>query len=106
MARPGIEPRASDLRVRCPTDCATRACQDVKQKSFAIKRAAREHGQPEYTLRWRLANDKPESVKRMDSTFFTRAQEEMLAEHCVSMAYLGYGFTRWQMIDMAKIYVK
>ena len=23
MARPGIEPRASDLRVRCPTDCAT-----------------------------------------------------------------------------------
>ena len=24
MARPGIEPRASDLRVRCPTDCATR----------------------------------------------------------------------------------
>ena len=25
MARPGIEPRTSDLRVRCPTDCATRA---------------------------------------------------------------------------------
>ena len=24
MARPGIEPRTSDLRVRCPTDCATR----------------------------------------------------------------------------------
>ena len=24
MARPGIEPRNSDLRVRCPTDCATR----------------------------------------------------------------------------------
>ena len=23
MARPGIEPRTSDLRVRCPTDCAT-----------------------------------------------------------------------------------
>ena len=21
MARPGIEPRTSDLRVRCPTDC-------------------------------------------------------------------------------------
>ena len=24
MARPGIEPRTSDLGVRCPTDCATR----------------------------------------------------------------------------------
>ena len=23
MARPGIEPRTSDLRVRCPSDCAT-----------------------------------------------------------------------------------
>ena len=24
MARPGIKPRTSDLRVRCPTDCAAR----------------------------------------------------------------------------------
>ena len=24
VARPGIEPRTSDLRVRCPTDCTTR----------------------------------------------------------------------------------
>ena len=23
VARPGIEPRTPDLRVRCPTDCAT-----------------------------------------------------------------------------------
>ena len=27
VARPGIEPRTSDLRVRCPTDCATRPSQ-------------------------------------------------------------------------------
>ena len=26
----------------------------------------------------------------------------MFAEHCVSMAHLGYGFTRWQIIDTAK----
>ena len=26
VARPGIEPRTSDLWVRCPTDCATRRC--------------------------------------------------------------------------------
>ena len=24
VARPGIEPRTPDLRVRCPTDCGTR----------------------------------------------------------------------------------
>ena len=24
VARPGVEPRTPDLRVRCPTDCATR----------------------------------------------------------------------------------
>ena len=42
------------------------AYQDVKQKGFAIRRAAREHGIPESTLRWRLANDKTESVKRGD----------------------------------------
>ena len=29
MARPDIEPRISDLRVRCPTDCATRPGQTL-----------------------------------------------------------------------------
>ena len=26
----------------------------------------------------------------------------MLAELCVSMAHLGYGFSRWQVLEMAK----
>ena len=33
VARPGIEPRTPDLRVRCPTDCATRP-EDGKGKAF------------------------------------------------------------------------
>ena len=77
------------------------AYQDVKLKGIPIRRAARQHGLPESTLRWRLANDLSADVKRGGPTFFTRAQEEMLAEHRVSMAHLRYGFSRWQIIDMA-----
>ena len=76
------------------------AYQDVKQKGMTIRRAARQHDLPESTLCWRSANNKSEDVKHGGPTFFTRAQEEMLAEHCVSMAHLGYGFSRWQIIDM------
>ena len=32
MARPGIEPRIPDLRVRCPTDCATRPGQYIVER--------------------------------------------------------------------------
>ena len=78
------------------------AYKDVKEKGIAIRRAAKVHGLPESTLRWRLANEKKEDLKHGGQNFFTRAQEEMLAEHCVSMAHLGYGFTRWQVLDMAK----
>lgn len=35
------------------------------------------------------------------SNVFSRAQEEMLAQHCISMAHLGYGFTGWQVLEMA-----
>ena len=33
VARPGIEPRTPDLRVRCPTDCATRPGNNIKKAS-------------------------------------------------------------------------
>ena len=74
----------------------------VKEKGFAVRKAARQHGLPESTLRWRLANLKGEDVKWGGQTIFSRNQEEMLAEHCVSMAHLGYGFSRWQVLEMAK----
>ena len=37
MARPGIEPRTSDLRVRCPTDCATRPGSIVRRYDIINK---------------------------------------------------------------------
>ena len=36
MARPGIEPRTSDLRVRCPTDCATRPGTTDKEENIKM----------------------------------------------------------------------
>ena len=73
----------------------------IKEKGFAVRKAARQHGLPESTLRWRLANLKGEDLKWGGQTIFSRNQEEMLAERCVSMAHLGYGFPdgkclKWQ----------
>ena len=40
VAGPGIEPRTPDLRVRCPTDCATRP--GLKEREMAEAKEARE----------------------------------------------------------------
>jgi transposase-like protein len=50
------------------------AYQDFKEKGTAIKKAARVHGLPESTFRWRLAKGKSVDVKRGGPTFFTPAQ--------------------------------
>ena len=75
---------------------------DVREKGFAIRKAARLHGLPESTMRRRLTNNKSEELKRSGPTIFTRPQVELLAEHCVAMAHIGYGFSRWQVLEMAK----
>ena len=36
MARPGIEPRTSDLRVRRPTDCATRPGNRIGTEAYCL----------------------------------------------------------------------
>ena len=41
-------------------------------------------------------------MKKGGQTIFSRTQEEMLAEHCVSMAHLGYDFSRWQVLEMTR----
>ena len=41
VARPGIEPRTSDLRVRCPTDCATRPGRRENTSSEILQESAR-----------------------------------------------------------------
>ena len=45
------------------------AYKDVKEKGIAIRRAAKVHGLPESTLRWRLANEKKEDLKHGGQNF-------------------------------------
>ncbi|XP_033728930.1 uncharacterized protein LOC117318038 [Pecten maximus] len=78
------------------------AYDDVKTKHHQIRSAAKIHNIPESTLRYRLKHPEGTDVKKGGPIIFTRKQEELLADHCIGMAHLGYGFTRWQIIEMAK----
>ena len=78
------------------------AYKDVKENKMPIRKAARLHLVPESTLRFRLKHFRGLDVKGGSPTIFTRKQEEALAEHCIHMAHIGYGMTRWQILDMAK----
>ncbi|KAJ8320359.1 hypothetical protein KUTeg_001946 [Tegillarca granosa] len=78
------------------------AYSDVIQKNFKIRTAAILHGIPESTLRPRLASSNDSDIRRGGPTIFPKNQEQQLAEHCISMAHLAYGFARWQILDMAK----
>ena len=78
------------------------ACTDIREMGFSIRKVARLHGLPESTLRWGLANNKGEELKRDGQALFTRTQEALLAEHCVAMANIDYGFSSWQVLEMAK----
>ncbi|XP_033725380.1 uncharacterized protein LOC117315340 [Pecten maximus] len=79
------------------------AYDDVKTKHHKIRSAAKIHNIPESTLRYRLKHPEGTDVKKKGGpTIFSRKQEELLADHCIGMAHLGYGFTRWQIIEMAK----
>lgn len=49
-----------------------KAYQDVTEKGMAIRAAARSHGLPESTFRWRLANNKSDDVKRGGPAFFLK----------------------------------
>ena len=78
------------------------ACTDIREMDFSIRKVARLHGLPESTLRRGLANNKGEELKRGGQALFARTQEELLAEHCVAMANIDYGFSSWQILEMAK----
>ena len=76
------------------------AFDDVK-RGLAVRKAARIQGVPESTLRMRLSKGDPSS-KIGAPTIFPYEQAYQLAEHCNKMAHIGYGYTRWQIMDMAK----
>ena len=72
-------------------------------KGKAARTAGREYGVPESTLRRRVREIRAGKTERHPTssyTTFTPFQED-LANHCIKMSRLGYGYTAWQIIDMA-----
>ena len=61
-----------------------------------VRRAGRLYGIPESSLRRRM---RPNSGKRKGHpTLFNEAEENLLANHCIKMANIGYGLAPWQVI--------
>ena len=77
------------------------AYQHVKRTGDAIRKAGRMFGVPETTLRRRLSNPEVFNKGVGHPPMFSRAEEAHLAEHCKKMARIGYGYCRWQVIEMA-----
>ena len=74
----------------------------LKGKGYRV--TGREYGIPEATLRRRVReviNGKTERHPTGSYTTFTPLQEDLLANHCVKMSRLGYGYTSCQVIDIA-----
>ena len=64
-----------------------------------IRRAGRLYGIPESTLRRRMKPNRPNSGKGAGHpTLFNEAEENLLANHCIQMANIGYGLAPWQVI--------
>ena len=74
---------------------------DDAKRGLDIRKEARIYGVPESTLRIRLSKGEPSSKMRAQ-TVFRYEQEYQLVEHYIKMVHIGYGYTRWQIVDMAK----
>ena len=72
------------------------------KNGMSIRRAGRQHGVHEATLRGRIANGNQPTHNAYFYTTFSEKQEQMLVEHCVKMAQLGYPLAAWQVIDLAR----
>ena len=78
----------------------TRALQATSSGS-SVRGASKMYGVPESTLRFRLAS-RGGAVNPGHPTYFSESEERQLADHCIRMASLGYGYARWQVIEIAE----
>lgn len=78
------------------------ACDYGLLNSFTIRGSAKLHGVPENTLRRRLGDSTATEEWKMGApTYFTMSEESQLAQHCVDMADKGYGYCKWQIMELA-----
>ena len=77
------------------------AYEAVKKKRVAIRRAAVQHGVPESSLRDKLSGRTEMDAKPGHPQVFDNEREQILADHCIYMAKIGYGYTAWQVVELA-----
>ena len=63
-------------------------------KRFNVSRGALEYRQ-------KMERQERPVLKPYAHCKFTRAQEEMLVDHCLKKTYKGYGMTPWQIIHVS-----
>ena len=82
-------------------DAMREAMDDVQLNNLSIRGSAKLHNIPESTLRGRLSDPRGVNVMMGGPTIFTPNQEARLAQHCIYMADRGYGYARWQILEIA-----
>ena len=79
----------------------------TKEKSISIKKAAIKYDVPEQTLRyWCKGKIEPETVKSGPQPVLSMEHEAKLVEHIQSMASVGYGYTRAEVIQLGTEYAQ
>lgn len=94
----------SKYRIYSPS-AMTSAYQAVREMGMPVKTAARQYGVPQTTLRDRvLGRIDPETTSSGPQALFSQHEEAVFVEHIKSMAKLGYGYSRGELIDQASNY--
>lgn len=80
----------------------TNAYHAARAMNLAVKSAARQFGVPQTTLRDRvMSRIDPETVSSGPHALFTQEEEALFVNHLKTMAELGYGYSRSEVVDQA-----
>ena len=77
------------------------AIKEVVENGTSVRRAAMMYGLPISTVVRNIKTNNREKSFHGNTTL-SEEQELLLIKHCRSMAALGYGYTAWQVIDLAQ----
>ncbi|XP_053374917.1 uncharacterized protein LOC123533097 [Mercenaria mercenaria] len=72
-----------------------------ENKNFSVRKIAREFGVPETTLRNKINGKFGVKISLGRPPVINFPLEQKLADHCAFMAQMGYGYTKWQVLDIA-----
>ena len=77
------------------------ALTDIEKGKLKIREASKKYNIPFETLRRRVTNEVEVDCRTGPPTVLSKDEEEQLAIYCVSMAEMGYGLTRCDVMEKA-----